>query len=167
MDREKLIVPNQIGYLILKEDGAVLESGGDLKNDERSANVIMGLLNLTETCVFKQRMKEFCNNYAFIVASTSPSCRAAAARGSPSITSITTTASACPTVEYTSLRSANRRTASPRPRAPPRRTACITMPAIPGQCWLEIRRRMSDPLADSVGRQPDKDPTIGALPLFT
>lgn len=49
MDREKLIVPNQIGYLILKEDGAVLESGGDLKNDERSANVIMGLLNLTET----------------------------------------------------------------------------------------------------------------------
>ncbi|XP_043646990.1 ragulator complex protein LAMTOR4 homolog [Drosophila teissieri] len=49
MDREKLIVPNQIGYLILKEDGAVLESGGDLKNDERSANVIMGLLNLTES----------------------------------------------------------------------------------------------------------------------
>jgi len=48
MDREKLIVSNQIGYLILKEDGAVLESGGDLKNDEHSANVIMGLLNLTE-----------------------------------------------------------------------------------------------------------------------
>jgi len=41
-------VSNQIGYLILKEDGAVLESGGDLKNDEHSANVIMGLLNLTE-----------------------------------------------------------------------------------------------------------------------
>ncbi|KAH8349742.1 hypothetical protein KR084_005152 [Drosophila pseudotakahashii] len=49
MDREKLIVPNQIGYLILKEDGAVLESGGELKNDEHSANVIMGLLNLTES----------------------------------------------------------------------------------------------------------------------
>lgn len=48
MDKEKLIVPNQIGYLILKDDGAVLESGGELKNDERSANVIMGLLNLTE-----------------------------------------------------------------------------------------------------------------------
>lgn len=48
MDKDKLIVPNQIGYLILKDDGAVLESGGDLKNDERSANVIMGLLNLTE-----------------------------------------------------------------------------------------------------------------------
>ncbi|KAH8317195.1 ragulator complex protein LAMTOR4 homolog [Drosophila bipectinata] len=49
MDKEKLIVPNQIGYLILKDDGAVLESGGELKNDERSANVIMGLLNLTES----------------------------------------------------------------------------------------------------------------------
>ncbi|XP_034105856.1 ragulator complex protein LAMTOR4 homolog [Drosophila albomicans] len=49
MDKDKLIVPNQIGYLILKDDGAVLESGGDLKNDERSANVIMGLLNLTES----------------------------------------------------------------------------------------------------------------------
>ncbi|KAL7733640.1 hypothetical protein ACLKA6_005091 [Drosophila palustris] len=49
MDKDKLIVPNQIGYLILKDDGAVLESGGELKNDERSANVIMGLLNLTES----------------------------------------------------------------------------------------------------------------------
>ncbi|ALC44814.1 CG14977 [Drosophila busckii] len=49
MDKEKLIAPNQIGYLILKDDGAVLESGGELKNDERSANVIMGLLNLTES----------------------------------------------------------------------------------------------------------------------
>ncbi|KAH8234717.1 hypothetical protein KR032_002295 [Drosophila birchii] len=49
MDKEKSIVPNQIGYLVLKDDGAVLESGGELKNDERSANVIMGLLNLTES----------------------------------------------------------------------------------------------------------------------
>ncbi|KAM8710315.1 hypothetical protein ACLKA7_017016 [Drosophila subpalustris] len=49
MDKDKLILPNQIGYLVLKDDGAVLESGGELKNDERSANVIMGLLNLTES----------------------------------------------------------------------------------------------------------------------
>ncbi|XP_064539428.1 ragulator complex protein LAMTOR4 homolog [Drosophila montana] len=49
MDKDKQIVPNQIGYLILKDDGAVLDSGGDLKNDDRSANVIMGLLNLTES----------------------------------------------------------------------------------------------------------------------
>ncbi|XP_030380091.1 ragulator complex protein LAMTOR4 homolog [Scaptodrosophila lebanonensis] len=50
IEMEKLITPpNQIGHLILKDDGAVLESGGELKNDERSANVIMGLLNLTES----------------------------------------------------------------------------------------------------------------------
>ncbi|SPP85247.1 ragulator complex protein LAMTOR4 homolog [Drosophila guanche] len=49
MDKEKIIAPNQIGYLIMKDDGGVLDSGGDLKNDVRSANVIMGLLNLTES----------------------------------------------------------------------------------------------------------------------
>lgn len=48
MDKDKQIVPNQIGYLILNDDGALQDSGGDLKNDERSANVIMGLLNLTD-----------------------------------------------------------------------------------------------------------------------
>lgn len=48
MDKDKQFTQNQLGYLVLKDDGAVLESGGDLKNDERSANVIMGLLNLTE-----------------------------------------------------------------------------------------------------------------------
>ncbi|KAI9581573.1 hypothetical protein GQX74_012898 [Glossina fuscipes] len=39
---------NQIGYLILKEDGAVLESGGELENDERRANIFQGLVNITE-----------------------------------------------------------------------------------------------------------------------
>jgi len=103
MDREKLIVSNQIGYLILKEDGAVLESGGDLKNDEHSANVIMGLLNLTERWVpEKQRLQGSINNNPFILVSTSRSCRTAAARESPLTTSSTTIASACPIVEYTS-----------------------------------------------------------------
>ncbi|EDW57087.1 ragulator complex protein LAMTOR4 homolog [Drosophila virilis] len=49
MDKDKQIMSNQIGYLILKDDGSLQESGGDLKNDERSANVIMGLINLTES----------------------------------------------------------------------------------------------------------------------
>ena len=44
---EKL--PNQIGYLVLKEDGAVLESGGELENDERSANILLGVIQLTES----------------------------------------------------------------------------------------------------------------------
>ncbi|KAL2711857.1 ragulator complex protein LAMTOR4 [Vespula squamosa] len=37
-------IPDQIGYLVLTEDGA---SGGDLENDERIASVIVGLVMLT------------------------------------------------------------------------------------------------------------------------
>ncbi|XP_053955041.1 ragulator complex protein LAMTOR4 homolog [Anastrepha obliqua] len=40
---------NQIGYLVLQDDGAVIESGGDLENDERSANIFLDLLNLAES----------------------------------------------------------------------------------------------------------------------
>ncbi|XP_011148589.2 ragulator complex protein LAMTOR4 homolog isoform X1 [Harpegnathos saltator] len=40
-------IPDQTGYLVLTEDGAVLTSGGDLENDERMANVIVGLVTLT------------------------------------------------------------------------------------------------------------------------
>lgn len=42
-------IPDLVGFLVLTEDGAVLESGGELKNDERSANVVTSLINLTET----------------------------------------------------------------------------------------------------------------------
>ncbi|XP_073837844.1 late endosomal/lysosomal adaptor, MAPK and MTOR activator 4 [Musca autumnalis] len=40
---------NQIGFLVLKDDGAVIESGGELENDERSANIFLDLINLTES----------------------------------------------------------------------------------------------------------------------
>lgn len=43
MDR----ITGQTGYLILNEDGAVVSSSGELENDEKSANVIMNLVNLT------------------------------------------------------------------------------------------------------------------------
>ncbi|XP_055376699.1 ragulator complex protein LAMTOR4 homolog [Condylostylus longicornis] len=39
----------QIGYLVLNSDGAVLESGGELENDERSANIIMGMIQIAES----------------------------------------------------------------------------------------------------------------------
>lgn len=42
MDRQ----PGNLGYLLLHEDGAVVSSSGDLENDERSADIIMGLVNL-------------------------------------------------------------------------------------------------------------------------
>lgn len=38
----------QTGYLVLKDDGSVLESSGELQNDERCANIIYELLNLAE-----------------------------------------------------------------------------------------------------------------------
>ncbi|CAH0563735.1 unnamed protein product [Brassicogethes aeneus] len=43
MDRKS----NQTGYLVLNEEGAVLSSSGELENDEKTANVIMGMINLT------------------------------------------------------------------------------------------------------------------------
>lgn len=41
-------IPDQVGYLVLTEDGAVLTSGGELENDERIANVVTGLVTLTD-----------------------------------------------------------------------------------------------------------------------
>lgn len=42
-------IPDLVGYLLMTEDGAVLESGGELKNDEQSANVVHDLITLAET----------------------------------------------------------------------------------------------------------------------
>ncbi|KAK1124355.1 hypothetical protein WN51_00261 [Melipona quadrifasciata] len=54
-------IPDQIGHLVLTEDGAVLTSGGELENDERFANIIIGLVTLTN----KIDPKAFPNNEAF------------------------------------------------------------------------------------------------------
>ncbi|RZC41386.1 hypothetical protein BDFB_002024 [Asbolus verrucosus] len=40
-------IPGQTGHLLLNEEGAVLASSGDLENDEKSAVIIMGLMNLS------------------------------------------------------------------------------------------------------------------------
>ncbi|XP_023023615.1 late endosomal/lysosomal adaptor, MAPK and MTOR activator 4 [Leptinotarsa decemlineata] len=39
--------PGQLGYMVLNEDGAVLSSSGDLENEEKFANSIMELINLS------------------------------------------------------------------------------------------------------------------------
>ncbi|XP_072035244.1 ragulator complex protein LAMTOR4-like [Amphiura filiformis] len=39
-------IPDQVGYLIINEDGAVMSSSGELENDERTASVIMSMVNL-------------------------------------------------------------------------------------------------------------------------
>ncbi|XP_050592526.1 ragulator complex protein LAMTOR4 homolog isoform X1 [Bombus affinis] len=54
-------IPDQIGHLILTEDGAVLTSGGELENDERFANIVIGLVTLTN----KVDPKAFANNETF------------------------------------------------------------------------------------------------------
>ncbi|XP_063975676.1 ragulator complex protein LAMTOR4 homolog [Diachasmimorpha longicaudata] len=41
-------IPDQIGYLVLTEDGAVLASGGELENDEWVANIVTGLVTMTD-----------------------------------------------------------------------------------------------------------------------
>lgn len=42
MDR----IPGQTGYLVLTADGAVIESGGDLSNDEAFAGLITNLISM-------------------------------------------------------------------------------------------------------------------------
>ncbi|CAG9771040.1 unnamed protein product [Ceutorhynchus assimilis] len=44
MDRPN--IQGQIGYLTLNSEGAVLASEGDLKNDEKTAGILHGLITL-------------------------------------------------------------------------------------------------------------------------
>lgn len=41
-------IPDLLGYLVLTEYGAVLESDGELKNDENCANIVTSLINLAD-----------------------------------------------------------------------------------------------------------------------
>ncbi|CAH0381897.1 unnamed protein product [Bemisia tabaci] len=41
-------IPNQTGYLVLTNDGAVIASGGDLENAEHTANIISELVSLAD-----------------------------------------------------------------------------------------------------------------------
>ncbi|KAG8238514.1 hypothetical protein J437_LFUL016180 [Ladona fulva] len=41
-------IPDQVGYLVLNDDGAVVASGGELENDEHMANIITGLVTITD-----------------------------------------------------------------------------------------------------------------------
>lgn len=52
-------ISDQVGYLVLTEDGAVIESGGELGNDERVANIIIGLVTLSNRRVISCQSKYF------------------------------------------------------------------------------------------------------------
>lgn len=40
---------NQLGHLVMTEDGAVIASGGDLENGESVAQIITNVINMTES----------------------------------------------------------------------------------------------------------------------
>ncbi|RZF39060.1 hypothetical protein LSTR_LSTR006597 [Laodelphax striatellus] len=42
-------IPDQIGYLVMKEDGAVVASGGDLENSEHVGNIVVNLITLADS----------------------------------------------------------------------------------------------------------------------
>ncbi|XP_044730403.1 ragulator complex protein LAMTOR4 homolog [Chrysoperla carnea] len=53
-------IPGQTGYLVLTMDGAVIESGGDLSNDERTAEIITSLVNTANRIDFSdQQMSDY------------------------------------------------------------------------------------------------------------
>lgn len=62
--------PGQTGYMLLNEEGAVLTSSGDLENDEKSAVIIMGLINLTSQIDSKAFASEESFKKLFIVFDT-------------------------------------------------------------------------------------------------
>lgn len=39
-------IPDLLGYLVLREDGAVIESDGDLKNDQDRGEIVTTLIHL-------------------------------------------------------------------------------------------------------------------------
>nr|CAH0100953.1 unnamed protein product [Daphnia galeata] len=41
-------LPNQLGYLLIDEDGAVIASNGDLENDERIGGLIVKMLRTAQ-----------------------------------------------------------------------------------------------------------------------
>ncbi|XP_077987612.1 ragulator complex protein LAMTOR4-like [Glandiceps talaboti] len=39
-------IPDQLGYLVINEEGAVMASSGELENDEKTAEIIMRMVNM-------------------------------------------------------------------------------------------------------------------------
>ncbi|XP_002736166.1 ragulator complex protein LAMTOR4-like [Saccoglossus kowalevskii] len=39
-------IPDQLGYLVIHEDGAVIASSGELENDEKTAGIIMNMVHM-------------------------------------------------------------------------------------------------------------------------
>ncbi|XP_023345959.1 ragulator complex protein LAMTOR4-like [Eurytemora carolleeae] len=57
-------ISGQTGYLILNQDGAILSSGGDLENDERTAGNIFKLIAAATSGGLGNEVEKISVNYA-------------------------------------------------------------------------------------------------------
>ncbi|XP_071838269.1 ragulator complex protein LAMTOR4-like [Apostichopus japonicus] len=66
-------IPDQLGYLVLNEDGAVVSSAGDLENDERTAGILLNMVRLAckvqiseEKLDFFKRLSVIFDNFLYV-----------------------------------------------------------------------------------------------------
>ncbi|XP_055320220.1 ragulator complex protein LAMTOR4 homolog [Sitodiplosis mosellana] len=59
-------IPDLVGYLVLTEYGAVLESDGDLKNDENCANIVTSIINLADSADENTLPKSDCHRISIV-----------------------------------------------------------------------------------------------------
>jgi len=57
-------VDGYLGHLVLKQDGAVLESAGDLKNDEKTAAALHKVIGAATKGEFGSEVERISVNYA-------------------------------------------------------------------------------------------------------
>jgi len=57
-------IDGYLGHLVLKQDGAILESGGDLENDEKTAGALLKVINSTTKGDFGSEVERVSVNYA-------------------------------------------------------------------------------------------------------
>jgi hypothetical protein len=57
-------ISGQTGYLVLTQDGAILSSGGDLENDEKTAENIFKLVSTATKGGFGNEVEKISVNYA-------------------------------------------------------------------------------------------------------
>ncbi|XP_033117853.1 ragulator complex protein LAMTOR4-like isoform X2 [Anneissia japonica] len=51
-------IPDQLGYLIMKSDGAVMASSGEMENDERTAGILMTMVQMAGQIHFANDKEE-------------------------------------------------------------------------------------------------------------
>jgi predicted regulator of Ras-like GTPase activity (Roadblock/LC7/MglB family) len=66
-------VDGYLGHLVLKQDGAILASGGDLENDEKTASALLKVVSSATKGDFGTEVERISVNYAehsYVIVST-------------------------------------------------------------------------------------------------